>query len=150
MPFLYCCVCLTTVGCLCCAFGCEGTSSEDVPKTRTTVTRNGDHEQTEVTTIVVEPGDQPKSANKYDVENVPSKLHTLLNVLGWSLWVLGPFVATLFITISLYKHDAIRTRNNDLFNAALALFIIALFNLMVYFQKFMNSICGYGHKKVTK
>lgn len=149
MPFLYCCLCCTACGCVICV-GCSGAFSEESSKKTTVYTRNGDTEHTETTTINVDPDDRPKSTNKYDVENVPSKLHMWLDSLGWILWVLGPFLATLFITISLYKYDAIRTRNNELFNSALALFIIALFNLMVYFQKFVNSICGYGHKKVEE
>lgn len=151
MPFLYCCLCCTACGCaICVSIGCSDAFTEDSPKKTTHLNGNEDTEHTEATTITVETDDRPKSTKKYDVENVPSKLHAWLNTLGWILWVLGPFLATLFITISLYKYDAIRTRNNDLFNSALALFIIALFNLMVYFQKFMNSVCGYGQKKVAE
>lgn len=155
MIFLWCClcctVCFTLCGCtICCVTrGCPDFFSEDSPKKSTGVARNEDTEQhAETTTINVDPDDRPQSGNKYDVENVPSKSHKWLDALGWILWVLGPFVATLFIIISLYKNNAIRTSNDQLFNAALALFIIALFNLMVYFQKFMNSVCGYGHEKV--
>ncbi|XP_037030950.1 uncharacterized protein LOC119070630 [Bradysia coprophila] len=150
VPFLLCCcISCTVCGCaLCCKFGCLNIFPDNETKAEST-TRNGDAELTETTTINVEDNDQPTTASKYDVENVPSKLHVWLNAFGWILWVVGPFVATLYIVIVLYKYDAIRTRNDDLFGSALVLFVIALFNLMVYFQKFINSLCGYGHKKVT-
>lgn len=157
IPFLIGCVVCTTcsccIACLCC-YGCPkctSQSSDNENKTRSTTTRNGDTELTETTTINVEDDDPPpKSTNKYDIQNVPSKLHCLLNTIGWIVWVAGPFGATLYIVITLYKHDGIRTRNDDLFSSALVLYIIALLNLMVYFQKFLNSLCGYGHKKVTE
>lgn len=156
MIFLSCCLCCTAIfavcGCaMCCACnGCPDVFVEDSNKKSTGATRNADAEQhAETTTINVETNDRPKYVTKYDVQTEPSKLHKLFDALGWILWVLGPFVATLFITISLYKNNAIRTNNDQLFNAALALFVIALFNLMVYFQKFLNSVCGYGHEKVA-
>ncbi|KAJ6647346.1 hypothetical protein Bhyg_02568 [Pseudolycoriella hygida] len=151
VPFLYCCLCCTACGCaLCMYFGWPDDYPQDpVQNTNTTI----DTEDTETTAINIEPETPttpPKSnSKKYDVEKMPSKLQFWLNTFGWTLWVLGPFLATLFINISMYRSDAIRSRNDDLFNPALALFVIALFNLMVYFQKFMDSICSYGHTKVT-
>lgn len=149
MPFIFCCICFTAVcGCaLCVTYGCAGLCSDDSNQKRTNSSKN---EDTEATTINIEHEDRTRSTNKYEVHNEPSKLHFWLNSLGWVLLVLGPFLATLYITIALYKYDAIRTRSDELFNSALALYIIALFNLMVYFQKFMNSICGYGHEKIAE
>lgn len=151
VPFLICCLCCTVCGCAICVC-CAGCASSDNQDNTGSTTRNADTEVIETTTINVEDDDQPpKATSKYDVESVvPTKLHWILNALGWILWVVAPFIATLYIVIALYKYDAIRTRNDDLFGAALALFIIGLFNLMVYFQKFVNSICGYGRDKAAK
>lgn len=142
-----CCGICTICGCALCFGVCCPSGFSDNSRAKTTeVASNGD---AEATTINLDDDDSPKATNRYDIKNVPSKLRTWLDVLHWILWVFGPFIGTLFITVALYRFNAIRTRNNELFNSALALFIIALFNLMVYFQQFMNSICGYGHKKVT-
>jgi len=161
VPILLCCGYCAACGCLVCiAIGCPGVLSDDSPKTPSDLRSSGDNEATAINveregptagTENLEPEGPSKPANKYDLkENVPSKFHIWLDALGWILWVLSPFLATLFVTISLYSTDAIRTRYDELYNPALALFIFGLFNLMVYFQKFMNSVCGYGHKKVSK
>jgi len=150
VPFLCCCLCCTACGCaICVAVGCPEVFTDDSPKKSSNVADNGDAEAA----IAINPDadSEPKPANKFDIEDkVPSKLHKWMNAFGWIFWVLSPFLATLFIIVSLYRADAIRTQNDSLFNSALSLFIIALFNLMVFFQKFMNSVCGYGHEKVTK
>jgi len=150
VPFLCCCLCCTACGCaVCVAVGCPEVFTDNSPKKSSDETRNGDAEA--ATAINLDEDTTPEPTSKYDIEEkIPSKLHKWMNAIGWIFWVLSPFLATLFIVVSLYRSDAIRTPNDLLFNSALSLFVIALFNLMVFFQKFMNSVCGYGHEKITK
>lgn len=153
VPFLIlsCCMCCIACGvAMCCTDCCKCVPHIfDVEDTTTSdATRNGD----EASRMHPESSSPTRRSQRYDVsvksEPEPSKSKKCINVLAWILWVLSPFLGTLYIVTSLYRFDAIRTRNIDLYNPALAFFVIALFNLMVYFQQFVNSLCGYGHDKV--
>lgn len=78
---------------------------------------------------------------KCNLSSLPKPVMTLLNVIGWSVWVLLPFVGTLLIVIWISEKDAIRTRDDELYKNALAVFVVALLNLMVFYQKFIDSVC---------
>lgn len=113
----------------------------------------------EATTPVtnVEDTDKGKDSdeNVFDkFTNLPKPVTTILNFTGWAVWVFLPFLGTLLITIWIYKTDAIRTADDQLYKSSLTLFICALLNLMVYYQKFIDSVfrklCNSNSKKDKK
>lgn len=95
--------------------------------------------------------DDEELFGKCNLSSFPKPVLTLLNVVGWSVWVLLPFVGTLLIVIWISGKDAIRTKDDELYKSALTVFVVALLNLMVFYQKFFDSVwercCGSKKKE---
>lgn len=149
MPFIFTCVICSLCGCFLC-LGCPKEISKEMKTAFVDTIKNTDLEAMETMTANGE-NEHRRSEPAEDKDDTQHpKLRKCWTAFEWILWVVCPFVATLYITVSLYKHDAVRTANDDLFKSGLAVFITALLNLMVYFQQFMKSICSYGQKKVSE
>lgn len=150
-----CCTICVVCGCtalLCACVDCESSKSTE----KETTTNNIDEPRTsnENATTANTNGDgepEPKDSvidklNNFNIKNLPKPATTILNLLGWTLWVFLPLIGTILMTVWLYKTDAIRTHNDKFYSAALAVFVCALLNLMVYLQKFIDSVwkfvCG--------
>lgn len=86
--------------------------------------------------------------SKFNLKNLPKPVLTILNIVGWVVWVFLPMIGTLLIMIWLCKTDAIRTIHDELYSSALTLFIVALLNFMVFLQKFIDSVCKYACEKI--
>lgn len=160
VPFLICCTICVVCGCtalFCACVGCESLKSTEKETTATATastnlsesTTNHENETTTATNNDVQDKDNViDKLNKFNLKNLPEPAATILNLLGWTFWVFLPLIGTLLITVWLYEKDAIRTQNDKLYPAALAVFVCALLNLMVYSQKFIDSVCKFVCQKV--
>lgn len=161
VPFLLCCGCCLVCGCtaiFCACLNCQsedsssGTSPKPENATETQPTlRTNDTELTPAPTTVAETSNDD-SADLFGKFNLPKPLLMVLNVVGWSVWVLLPFIGTLLMVIWISDKEAIRTRDDTLYSSALTVYVVAVLNLMVYFQKFIDSVTEYcfGSKKKAK
>lgn len=175
MPFLFCCSICLVCGCtalICVCVDCESSNSNTNSKnsaenqtTSTPATNDGDesretndraeskatndNEATDTTTTATT-ADKPTTdpLSKLDLKNLPKPAVTMLNVLGWVVWVFLPLIGTFLITIWIYKTDAIRTTYDKLYSSALTLFVCALLNFMVFLQKFIDSVCKFVCGKI--
>lgn len=175
LPFLICCGCCLVCGCtaiFCACMNCKSSeSSESSPSSnqniengsqaRTTSSPTNDVELTPTSPATAAPtangdtattDDDVELFGKCNLSSLPKPVMTILNVVGWSVWVLLPFVGTLLIVIWISEKDAIRTRDDELYKSALTVFVVALLNLMVFYQKFFDSVCEHccGSKKKGK
>ncbi|KAG4065129.1 hypothetical protein HA402_007526 [Bradysia odoriphaga] len=166
LPFLLCCGCCLVCGCtalFCACLKCQpddplpfrNQNAGNTTENRTTSPTNDVELTPPATNAATEPAttddDDADLFAKCNLKNMPKPLMTLLNVIGWSVWVLLPFVGTLLIVIWIGENEAIRTRDDDLYRSALTVFVVALLNLMVFYQKFIDSVfqrcCGTKKKE---
>lgn len=114
-----------------------------------TTTINGNETITETNTVAAaKKKSTTDKLNNFNVDNLPKPIRIILHILSWALWVFLPLIGTALITNWLYKTDAIRIRNNELYAGALSLFVCALLNLMVYLQTFIDSLWKFVSEKV--
>lgn len=163
MPFLLCCSICIVCGCtalICVCVDCDSpnsnenredsTENQTTTTTRTTNEATNEAEETITTTAVATKTEKQNNEplSKFSLKNLPKPVVTILNVLGWTVWVFLPLVGTLFITIWIYETDAIRTHDDQLYSSALTVFVCALLNLMVFYQQFIDSVCKFVCRKI--
>lgn len=163
VPFLLCCSVCLVCGCGVCLGCVAANSTENATDNRTTTTpatndlngtaaANGNEDTNEANATATTAGtEEPTTAvsmSKFNLKNLPTTVATALNVLGWTVWVFLPLMATFSITILIYKTGAIRTIHDNLYRYALTLFVCALLNLMVFLQKFVDSVCKFVSERI--
>lgn len=148
VPFLLCCSVCLVCGCGVCLGCVAANSTENATDNRTTTTpatndlngtaaANGNEDTNEANATATTAGtEEPTTAANLIWKIYQRPLQPL--------WMCFRFS----ITILIYKTGAIRTIHDNLYRYALTLFVCALLNLMVFLQKFVDSVCKFVSERI--